>query len=85
LQLVLLQNKFKIKSTLRTKKYEISIGSKGDYIMPIDDPYKRKIARHHLLMKTVCRKCGALNPIKAKKCRRCRSKDLRLKKRELQK
>jgi large subunit ribosomal protein L40e len=53
--------------------------------MPIDDPYKRKIARHHLLMKTVCRKCGALNPVKAKKCRRCRSKDLRLKKRELQK
>ncbi|MFX0074332.1 MAG: 50S ribosomal protein L40e [Candidatus Hermodarchaeota archaeon] len=53
--------------------------------MPIDDPYKRKIARHHLLMKTVCRKCGALNPVRAKKCRRCRSKDLRLKKRELQK
>jgi len=85
LQLVLLQKKFKIKSTLRTKKYAITIGSKGDYSMPIDDPYKRKIARHHLLMKTVCRKCGALNPIKAKKCRRCRSKDLRLKKRELQK
>jgi len=58
---------------------------KGDYNMPIDDPYKRKIARHHLLMKTVCRKCGALNPVRAKKCRRCRSKDLRLKKRELQK
>ena len=50
---------------------------------PIDDPYKRRIARYHLLEKSVCRSCGAINPIKAKKCRRCRGKDLRLKKREL--
>ncbi|MFW9771035.1 MAG: 50S ribosomal protein L40e [Promethearchaeota archaeon] len=50
---------------------------------PIDDPYKRKIARFHLLEKSVCRHCGALNPIRAKKCRRCRAKDLRLKKRDL--
>ena len=50
---------------------------------PIDDLEKRRIARFHLLEKSVCRKCGALNPIRAKKCRRCRSKDLRLKKREL--
>jgi len=53
--------------------------------MPIDDPVKRKIARFHLLEKKVCRKCGALNPIKASKCRRCRSHDLRLKKRDLSK
>ena len=52
---------------------------------PIDDPEKRKIARYHLLEKSVCRKCGALNPVRAKKCRRCKSKDLRLKKRELTK
>lgn len=52
---------------------------------PIDDPVKRKIARYHLLEKSVCRSCGALNPIKAKKCRRCHGKDLRLKKRDLSK
>ncbi|MEE9378763.1 MAG: 50S ribosomal protein L40e [Candidatus Lokiarchaeia archaeon] len=50
---------------------------------PIDDPTKRRIARYHLLEKTVCRRCGALNPLRAKKCRRCRGKDLRLKRREL--
>ncbi|TFF90697.1 MAG: 50S ribosomal protein L40e [Promethearchaeota archaeon] len=53
--------------------------------MPIDDPFKRKIARHHLLEKSVCRRCGALNPIRAKKCRICRGKRLRPKKRELPK
>jgi len=52
---------------------------------PIDDIEKRRIARYHLLEKSVCRRCGALNPIRAKKCRICRGKDLRLKKRELQK
>jgi large subunit ribosomal protein L40e len=52
---------------------------------PIDDPEKRKIARYHLLEKTVCRRCGAINPVKAKKCRRCHGKDLRLKSRELAK
>ena len=53
--------------------------------MPLDDPFKRKIAQHHLLMKTVYRRCGALNPPKATKCRLCRGKDLRMKKRDLQK
>ncbi|MBD3254089.1 MAG: 50S ribosomal protein L40e [Candidatus Lokiarchaeota archaeon] len=53
--------------------------------MPIEDPFKRKIVRYHLLEKSVCRRCGALNPLKAKKCRRCRGKDLRIKKRDLQK
>ncbi|MEJ2250474.1 MAG: 50S ribosomal protein L40e [Candidatus Lokiarchaeota archaeon] len=53
--------------------------------MPLDDPEKKRIARYHLLMKSVCRRCGALNPIKARKCRRCHSKDLRLKKRDLRK
>ncbi|MBY8991000.1 MAG: 50S ribosomal protein L40e [Candidatus Lokiarchaeota archaeon] len=53
--------------------------------MPIDDPVKRRIARYHLLEKSVCRKCGSLNPVKAKKCRRCFSKDLRPKRRELTK
>jgi large subunit ribosomal protein L40e len=53
--------------------------------MPIDDPVKRRIARYHLLEKSVCRGCGSLNPVRAKKCRRCHGKDLRLKRRELNK
>ncbi len=53
--------------------------------MPLDDPEKKRIARHHLLMKSICRDCGSRNPPKAKKCRRCHSKDLRPKKRELPK
>ncbi len=51
--------------------------------MPIGDPIKRKIAAQYLLYKQVCRKCGALNPYKATKCRRCHGKDLRPKKREV--
>jgi large subunit ribosomal protein L40e len=51
--------------------------------MPIGDPFKRKIAQYHLLYKTICRKCGALNPYRAKKCRRCHCKDMRNKKREV--
>jgi large subunit ribosomal protein L40e len=53
--------------------------------MPIDDPVKRKIARYHLLNKSVCRRCGALNSPKAKKCRRCHGKDLRPKRKDLTK
>jgi len=37
-------------------------------------------AESRLLMKKVCMKCGA--PIRADKCRRCRSRDLRPKARE---
>ncbi|HHF59141.1 MAG TPA: 50S ribosomal protein L40e [Thermoplasmatales archaeon] len=39
-------------------------------------------AEARLLMKKVCMKCGALNSMKADKCRRCRSRDLRPKARE---
>ncbi|HEY0088076.1 MAG TPA: 50S ribosomal protein L40e [Candidatus Lokiarchaeia archaeon] len=53
--------------------------------MPIEDPVKRRIAKYHLLDKSVCRRCGALNPMNAIKCRRCRGKQLRLKRRELAK
>ncbi|MFX0187722.1 MAG: 50S ribosomal protein L40e [Candidatus Hodarchaeota archaeon] len=52
---------------------------------PLDDPVKRKIAQYHLLLKSVCRRCGALNPPRATKCRRCHGKDLREKKKDLQK
>lgn len=53
--------------------------------MPVADPDKRRIALHHLLYVTICRDCGAKNPFKATKCRRCRGKDLRPKRRELTK
>ena len=45
--------------------------------MPVTDPVKLKIAIERKLNKMVCRKCGALNPPSATKCRRCRSKNLR--------
>ncbi|MCQ5336774.1 MAG: 50S ribosomal protein L40e [Candidatus Methanomethylicia archaeon] len=51
--------------------------------MPIQDPEKQRIAQQHLLYVKICRRCGARNSIKAEKCRRCRSKNLRPKRREL--
>ncbi|MGQ9720682.1 MAG: 50S ribosomal protein L40e [Candidatus Jordarchaeum sp.] len=50
--------------------------------LPIGDPDKRRIAAEHLLYVKICRKCYARNPISATKCRRCKSKRLRLKKRQ---
>jgi len=35
-----------------------------------------------LLNKKICMKCGARNSIRATRCRRCKSKDLRIKARE---
>jgi|APFre7841882590_1041340.scaffolds.fasta_scaffold250377_2 large subunit ribosomal protein L40e len=49
--------------------------------MPIADIEKRRLAQHYLLYKSVCRYCGATNPLKAKKCRKCKSDDLRPKRR----
>ncbi|MEM0361029.1 MAG: 50S ribosomal protein L40e [Sulfolobales archaeon] len=49
--------------------------------MPISDPVKSKIVEERLLNKMICRKCGAVNPPGAVKCRRCKSKNLRPKKR----
>ncbi|BDB97067.1 MAG: 50S ribosomal protein L40e [Saccharolobus sp.] len=51
--------------------------------MPLTDPVKLQIVQQRVFMKKVCRKCGALNPIRATKCRRCHSTNLRLKKKEL--
>jgi large subunit ribosomal protein L40e len=48
--------------------------------MPVTDPELLAIIEKRVLNKMVCRKCGALNPPGAKKCRRCRSKNLRPKK-----
>lgn len=42
--------------------------------MPITDPELLKIVSMRILNKYVCRKCGALNPFRATKCRRCKSK-----------
>jgi len=41
------------------------------------DPEVMKIIYQRVLNKMVCRKCGALNPPGARKCRRCKSKVLR--------
>ena len=41
------------------------------------DPEVMKIVYNRVLNKLVCRKCGALNPPSARKCRRCKSRNLR--------
>ena len=47
--------------------------------MPIRDPEKLQIALNKVFKVKICRKCGAHNPLNAEKCRRCKSKNLRLK------
>ncbi|MCC6015488.1 MAG: 50S ribosomal protein L40e [Desulfurococcaceae archaeon] len=51
--------------------------------MPLTDPELIKIVEKRLLNKKVCRNCGALNPPSATRCRRCRSSNLRPKKKAL--
>ncbi len=51
--------------------------------MPVEDPFKRSIAMKALLGYKICRKCGARNPLSATRCRRCKSRNLRLKKTKL--
>ncbi|MDH5691053.1 MAG: 50S ribosomal protein L40e [Candidatus Bathyarchaeota archaeon] len=51
--------------------------------MPIAGPFKAALAKRHRLYMKICRKCGARNLPTATKCRKCRSKNLRWKKREL--
>lgn len=50
--------------------------------MPIEDPLKRRIAVKALLFHKICRDCGARNSISATRCRKCRRKNLRLKRRK---
>ncbi len=52
-------------------------------VMPITDPFKKAIAQQHRLYMKICRDCGARNAMSAVKCRKCRSKNLRYKKREI--
>jgi len=40
------------------------------------------VAEKRLLIKKICMNCSARNPVKGTRCRRCRSKDLRMKARE---
>jgi len=51
--------------------------------MPVMDPIKKAIAQKHRLYMKICRECGVRNAATAVKCRKCRSKNLRWKKREL--
>jgi large subunit ribosomal protein L40e len=51
--------------------------------MPIADAMKKQIAMERRLFFKVCMNCGAKNPIKATRCRKCgRSNELRLKNRQ---
>ncbi len=51
--------------------------------MSLRDPFKLELARKHRVEKMVCRDCGATNPISATKCRKCRSKNLRPKRKKI--
>jgi large subunit ribosomal protein L40e len=51
--------------------------------MPVQDADNLQIVQKHLLYLKICRHCGARNPMAAEKCRRCRSRNLRAKRREL--
>jgi len=51
--------------------------------MPITDPFKKSIAQQHRLYMKICRDCGVRNAMSAVKCRKCLSKNLRFKKREI--
>ncbi|MCK4952817.1 50S ribosomal protein L40e [Candidatus Bathyarchaeota archaeon] len=51
--------------------------------MPITDPFKKALAQRHRLYMKICRKCGVRNAPTSTKCRKCKSKNLRWKKREL--
>jgi len=51
--------------------------------MPITDPTKKAIAQKRRLYMKICRECGARNASTAVKCRKCRSGNLRWKKREI--
>jgi len=51
--------------------------------MPLPSSEKIQLAQKYLLFVKICRECGARNSIKAEKCRKCKRKNLRLKRREI--
>jgi len=46
----------------------------------LQDPIATEVVLKRVLGYKVCMRCNARNPISAKQCRRCRSKQLRFKK-----
>jgi large subunit ribosomal protein L40e len=59
------------------------VTARGINAMPIMDPLKKTLAQQRRLYMKICRECGARNAASAVKCRKCRSKNLRWKKREI--
>ncbi|MDD1776900.1 MAG: 50S ribosomal protein L40e [Candidatus Helarchaeota archaeon] len=51
--------------------------------MPITDSIKKQIAVQSLLFAKICRNCGVRNAASATRCRKCHTKNLRQKKREI--
>jgi large subunit ribosomal protein L40e len=47
------------------------------------DASKKALAQQRRLYYKICRRCGARNAVKAVKCRKCKSKNLRWKNREV--
>ncbi|MBS7609796.1 50S ribosomal protein L40e [Candidatus Bathyarchaeota archaeon] len=50
--------------------------------MPIRDPFKKQLAQQHRLYVKICRECNCRNSPRAIKCRKCKSHNLRWKRRE---
>jgi len=65
-----------------TRNYSVCPHSLEVIMMPVADIEKRRLAQHYQLYKSICRYCGATNPLKAKKCRKCKNKDIRPKRRQ---
>jgi len=55
----------------------------GHLDMPIRDITLLQLAQRRRLYYKICMKCGARNAPTAEKCRKCRSYDLRWKRREI--
>ncbi|MGQ9780848.1 MAG: 50S ribosomal protein L40e [Nitrososphaeria archaeon] len=51
--------------------------------MPITDTAKKQIAQKRRLFFRICLRCGSKNSIRADRCRKCGSRDLRLKNRQV--
>ncbi|HEY9493131.1 MAG TPA: 50S ribosomal protein L40e [Nitrososphaeraceae archaeon] len=51
--------------------------------MPITDAVKKQIAQQRRLFFKICFRCGGKNPFSSVRCRKCHSRQLRLKNRTL--
>ncbi|MEM3403931.1 MAG: 50S ribosomal protein L40e [Nitrososphaeria archaeon] len=51
--------------------------------MPITDAIKKQIAQKRRLFFKICLNCGSKNSFRAERCRKCGSKSLRLKNRQV--